>query len=297
MWLVDVNEKDNWLVNNIKIIDGKRNIDDFVTESNNLQIIKKLELDDPDNFFVVLADALNIKEGYLTNTITVYEDNNSLIEFCYHQDYTNYFEPKINYFSSIVNNTSEVICGKACFFMVERSSKKIIDLSLEKLLGLLANIHIFTTCQVRNGDLEEICFPNIKGHIDDIFKDYNKHKIYNWEFYMPKSNTAVLDDLGITEVCIAKYDGLIILKMNEDNSIDDESIKKNNIETNQIRGIYLDLEKKYLSKLFLRSKDSNKYLTIKQYEQYEHECKCEQERECERERKRECTNSNIGTND
>ena len=198
MWLVDVNEKDDWLVNNIKIIDGKRNIDDFITESNNLQIIKKLELDDPDKFFVVLADALNIKEGYLTNTITVYEDNNSLIEFCYHQDYTNYFEPQINYFSSIVNNTSEVICGKACFFMVERSSKKIIDLSLEKLLGLLANIHIFTTCQVRNGDLEEICFPNIKGHIDDIFKNYNKHKVYNWEFYMPKSNTAVLDDLGIT---------------------------------------------------------------------------------------------------
>ena len=276
MWLVDVNEKDDWLVNNIKIIDGKRNIDDFIAESNNLQIIKKLELDDPDNFFVVLADALNIKEGYLTNTITVYEDNNSIIEFCYHQDYTNYFEPKINYFSSIINNTSEIICGKACFFMIERSSKKIIDLSLEKLLGLLANIHIFTTCQVRNGDLEEICFPNIKGHIDDIFKNYNKHKVYNWEFYMPKSNTAVLDDLGITEVCIAKYDGLIILKMNEDNSIDDESIKKNNIETNQIRGIYLDLEKKYLSKLFLRSKDSNKYLTI---EQYEH------------------ANSNIGTND
>ena len=276
MWLVDVNEKDDWLVNNIKIIDGKRNIDDFITESNNLQIIKKLELDDPDKFFVVLADALNIKEGYLTNTITVYEDNNSIIEFCYHQDYTNYFEPKINYFSSIINNTSEIICGKACFFMIERSSKKIIDLSLEKLLGLLANIHIFTTCQVRNGDLEEICFPNIKGHIDDIFKNYNKHKVYNWEFYMPKSNTAVLDDLGITEVCIAKYDGLIILKMNEDNSIDDESIKKNNIETNQIRGIYLDLEKKYLSKLFLRSKDSNKYLTI---EQYEH------------------ANSNIGTND
>ena len=279
MWLVDVNEKDDWLVNNIKIIDGKRNIDDFIAESNNLQIIKKLELDDPDKFFVVLADALNIKEGYLTNTITLYEDNNSIIEFCYHQDYTNYFEPKINYFSSIINNTSEIICGKACFFMVERSSKKIIDLSLEKLLGLLANIHIFTTCQVRNGDLEEICFPNIKGHIDDIFKDYNKHTIYNWEFYMPKSNTTVvLDDLGIIEVCIYKYDGLIILKVNEDNSIDNESIKKNNIETNQIRGIYLDLEKKYLSKLFLRSKDSNKYLTI---EQYEHER----------------TNSNTGTND
>ena len=158
MWLVDVNEKDDWLVNNIKIIDGKRNIDDFVTESNNLQIIKKIELKNPDDFFVVLADVLNIKEGYLTNTITVYEDNNSIIEFCYHQDYTSYFEPKINYFSSIINNTSEIICGKACFFMVERSSKKIIDLSLEKLLSLLANIHIFKTFQVRNGDLEEICF-------------------------------------------------------------------------------------------------------------------------------------------
>lgn len=280
MWLVDINDKDDWFVNNIKIIDGKRNIDDFVTESNNLQLIKKIELDDPDKFFVVLGDALDIKEGYLTNTITIYEDNTSLVQFCYHQDYTNYFEPKMNYFSSIINNTSEIIFGKACFFMVGKTSKKLIDLSLEKLLSFMANMHVFTTCQVRNGDLEEICFPNIKGHIDDIFKDYNKHTIYNWEFYIPKSNTTVvLDDLGVIEVCIGKYEGLIILKVNENNSIDNEDIKKNNVETNQIRGIYLDLEKKYLSKLFLRSKDSNKYLTIEQYEQYERD------------------NSNTGTND
>ena len=269
MWLVDVNDKDDWLINNIKIIDGKRNIDDFISESNNLQLIKKLELDDQKNFFVVLADALNLNEQYLLNTLTIYEDNDSLIQFCYHQDYTNFFEPKINYFSTIINNTNEIIYGKTCYFMVDKSSKKLIDLSLEKLLTFLANIHILTTFQVRDGDLEEICFPNIKGHIDDIFKDYKKHKIYNWEFYIPKSNIEVdLDELGIKEVCIAKYNGLIILKVKEDNSIDNESIKKNKIDTNQIRGIYLDLEKKYLSKLFLRSKDSNKYLTI---EQYEHE--------------------------
>jgi hypothetical protein len=279
MWLVDINDKDDWSVNNIKIIDGKRNIDDFISETNNSQLIKKLELDDQNNFFVVLRDALNLNEQYLLNTLTIYEDNDSLIQFCYHQDYTNFFEPKINYFSTIINNTSEIIYGKACYFMVDKSSKKLIDLSLEKLLTFLANIHIFTTFQVRNGDLEEICFPNIKGHIDDIFKDYNKHIIYNWEFYIPKSNTDVdLHDLGIKEVCIYKYNGLIILKVNEDNSIDNESIKKNNIDTNQIRGIYLDLQKNYLSKLFLRSKDSNKYLTIEQYE-HEH------------------NNSNTGTND
>jgi hypothetical protein len=279
MWLVDVNDKDDWLINNIKIIDGKRNIDDFISESNNLHTIKKLELDDQKNFFVVLADALNLNEQYLLNTLTIYEDNDSLIQFCYHQDYTNFFEPKINYFATIINNTNEIIYGKTCYFMVDKSSKKLIDLSLEKLLTFLANIHILTTFQVRDGDLEEICFPNIKGHIDDIFKDYKKHKIYNWEFYIPKSNIDVdLDELGIKEVCIAKYNGLIILKVKEDNSIDNESIKKNKIDTNQIRGIYLDLEKKYLSKLFLRSKDSNKYLTI---EQYEHEL----------------NNSNTGTND
>jgi hypothetical protein len=45
--------------------------------------------------------------------------------------------------------------------MIEKSSKKLIDLSLEKLLSLLANIHIFKTYQVRNDDLEEICFPNM----------------------------------------------------------------------------------------------------------------------------------------
>jgi hypothetical protein len=279
MWLVDVNETDDWSVNNIKIIDGKRNIDDFIYESKQTQLIKKLDLDDQKNFFVVLKDALNLNEQYLLNTLTIYEDNDSLIQFCYHQDYTNFFEPKINYFSTIINNTSEIIYGKACYFMVDKSSKKLIDLSLEKLLTFLANIHIFTTFQVRNGDLEEICFPNIKGHIDDIFKDYNKHIIYNWEFYIPKSNTEVdLHELGIKEVCIYKYNGLIILKVNENNSIDNENIKKNKIDTNQIRGIYLDLEKKYLSKLFLRSKDSNKYLTIEQYE-HEH------------------NNSNTGTND
>jgi hypothetical protein len=279
MWLVDINEKDVWPVNNIKIVDGKRNIDDFIYESKKSQLIKKLELDDPKNFFVVLSNALNLNEQTLINTLTIYEDNDSIIQFCYHQDYSNFHEPKVNYFSTIINNTSEIIFGKACFFRSDKKTKELIDLSFEKLLTFLANIHIFTTFQVRNGDLEEICFPNIKGHIDDIFKDYNKHKIYNWEFYIPKSNTEVdLQQLGIKEVCIAKYNGLIILKVNEDNSIDNESIKKNNIDTNQIRGIYLDLEKNYLSKLFLRFKDSNKYLTL---EQYEHDY----------------NNSIIGTND
>jgi hypothetical protein len=279
MWLVNINDKDDWPVNDIKIIDGKRNIDDFIYESKKLQIIKKLDLDDPKNFFVVLSNALNLNEQTLINTLTIYEDNDSIIQFCYHQDYTNFYEPKLNYFSTIINNTSEIIYGKACFFRSDKKTKELIDLSFENLLTFLANIHIFTTFQVRNGDLEEICFPNIKGHIDDIFKDYNKHKIYNWEFYIPKSNTEVdLQELGIKEVCIYKYNGLIILKVNEDNSIDNESIKKNNIDTNQIRGIYLDLEKNYLSKLFLRSKDSNKYLTLEQYE-HEH------------------NNSNIGTND
>jgi len=279
MWLVDINEKDDWPVNNIKIVDGKRNIDDFIYETKKLQLIKKLDLDDPKNFFVVLSNALNLNEQTLINTLTIYEDNDSIIQFCYHQDYTNFYEPKLNYFSTIINNTSEIVYGKACVFKSDKKTKELIDLSFENLLTFLANIHIFTTFQVRNGDLEEICFPNIKGHIDDIFKDYNKHKIYNWEFYIPKSNTEVdLQELGIKEVCIYKYNGLIILKVNEDNSIDNESIKKNNIDTNQIRGIYLDLQKNYLSKLFLRSKDSNKYLTL---EQYEHDY----------------NNSNIGTND
>jgi hypothetical protein len=279
MWLVDINEKDDWPVNNIKITDGKRNIDDFINESKKLKLIKKLELDDPKNFFVVLSNALNLNEQTLINTLTIYEDDDSIIQFCYHQDYSNFHEPRVNYFSTIINNTSEIIFGKACFFRSDKKTKELIDLSFEKLLTFLANIHIFSTFQVRNGELEEICFPNIKGHIDDIFKDYNKHKIYNWEFYIPKSNTEVdLQQLGIKEACIYKYNGLIILKVNEDNSIDNESIKKNNIDTNQIRGIYLDLEKNYLSKLFLRSKDSNKYLTL---EQYEHDY----------------NNSNIGTND
>lgn len=268
MWLIDLNEKDDWPINNIKIVDGKRNIDEFIKDCKKLSIITKLELDDPKNFFIVLGDALDLNEQTLANTLTIYEDNDSLIQFCYHQDYTNYYEPKINYFSSIINNTSEIIFGKACFFMIDKATKKLIDLSLEKILILLANIHVFTTFQVRDGDLEEISFPNIKGHIDDIFKDYIKHSIYNLEFYIPKTNIndINLEDLGLNEVCIYKYNGLITLKIKEDNSIDNENIKKNNIDTNQIRGLYLDLDKNYLSKLFLRSKDSNKYLTLEQYE-------------------------------
>jgi hypothetical protein len=269
MWLVDINNLDDWPVNNIKITDGKRNLDDFIEECKKLPFIKKLDLDDPKDFFVVLGNALNLNEKTLANTLTIYEDDEQIIQFCYHQDYNNYYEPKINYFSTIINNTSEIVMGKACFFMTNKSSKQIIDLSFEKLLTFLANIHIVKTFQVRNGDLEEICFPNIKGHIDELFKDYNKHLIYNWEFYIPKNIIDVdLEILGIKEVCIHKYNGLIIFKVNENNSIDNESIKKNNIDTTQIRGLYLDLEKNYLSKLFLRSKNTNNYLTL---EQYEHE--------------------------
>lgn len=266
MWLIDINNTDDWPVNSIKIIDGKRDIDNFIEECKKLSFVKKLKLDNQSEFFVVLGNALNLDEQKLVNTLTVYEDNEYLIQFCYHQDYVNYYEPEFNYFSTIINNTNEIVFGKSCFFMVDKASKKIVDLPIEKLLLLLVNIHIFSTYQVRNGDLEQICFPNIKGHIDDIFKDYKKHKIYNWEFYIPKINDEDdLNNLGITEVCIHKYNDLIILKMKEDNSIDNENVKKNNIDLNQIRGIYLDLEKNYLSKLFLRSKESNKYLSLEQY--------------------------------
>jgi hypothetical protein len=270
MWLIDINDTNDWPVNSIKTIDGKRSLDYFIKECKNLSFIKKIILDDQKNFFIVLGEILNLNEQTLVNTLTIYEDSKIIIQFCYHQDYTNYYEPKLNYFSTIINNTSDVIFGKACYFMVEKETKKIIDLPLETLLSFFANIHIFTTYQVRNGDLEEISFPNIKGHIDDLFKDYKKHVIYNWEFYIPKTNESELLDLGIKEVCIYKYNGLIILKLKEDNSIDvnkDDNMKIN-VDLKQIRGIYIDLEKNYLSKLFLRSKDTNKYLTL---EQYEHE--------------------------
>lgn len=268
MWLIDINNTDEWPVNSIKIVDGKRYINDFIKECKKLSFIKKLELKDQSDFFIVLGNALNLDDKKLANTLTVFENNDYLIQFCYHQDYVNYYEPEFNYFSTIINSTNEIIFGKSCFFMVEKISKKIIDLPLENLLSLLVNIHIFTTYQVRNGDLEEISFPNIKGHINDLFKDYKKHKIYNWEFYIPKiDDEDDLHNLGINEVCIHKYNDLIILKSKEDNSIDDENIKNTNSDSNQIRGIYLDLEKNYLSKLFLRSKDSNNYLSLEQYKQ------------------------------
>jgi hypothetical protein len=268
MWLIDINNTDDWPVSNIKIVDGKRDINDFIDECKKLSFVKKIELSDQSEFFVVLGNALNLDEQKLVNTLTVFENNDYLIQFCYHQDYVNYNEPEFNYFSTIINTTNEIVFGKACFFMIEKTSKKLVDLSLEKLLSLLINIHIFSTCQIRNGDLEEICFPNIKGHIDDIFKDYKKHKVYNWEFYIPKiDDEEDLYVLGIKEVCIHKYNNLIILKTKEENTIDDENIKKNNIDLNQIRGIYLDLEKKYLSKLFLRHNDSNNYLSLEQYKQ------------------------------
>ena len=53
MWLVDINNIDDWPVNNIKITDGKRNIDDFIKECKKLPFIKKLDLDDQKNFFIV----------------------------------------------------------------------------------------------------------------------------------------------------------------------------------------------------------------------------------------------------
>ena len=103
MWLIDINDTNDWPVNNIKIVNGKRNSDDFYYECNKLPFIHKLDLNDQKDFFVVLGKTLNLNEQTLVNTLTVYEDNDSLIQFCYHQDYTNYYEPQVNYFSTIIN--------------------------------------------------------------------------------------------------------------------------------------------------------------------------------------------------
>lgn len=257
LWLISPNVPETWSQNLIKIIDGKRNIEEFIEDSLRKNVINKIEFNNNEEFVLLINEKLNLNEHNVVNTLTIFEDKNYIIQFCYQQDYIEHYKPSTaqesrkvyNYFASMISNDIENIFGNVLFFKIKKNEKKLVNLTSEELLNLLANLYYVKTFQVLNNELVEIAILNNQGYINDAFKDRKKIERMGWEFYLGNNN---LEDIGLEPAKINDYNNLIILKKKSTHEISDNLIKENNINPNELRGVYQDLSLEYVEKLFIR---------------------------------------------
>lgn len=257
MWIIEPNNPEDWDHQLITIRDGKRDSHDFIKSCIKNKVVSSSNVNNNEESLNIIIQKLNLDRTKMANTITLFEDSSSIIQFCYHQDFiecnSKNLEGKYyNYFASIINNEISNIFGNAVFFEINKDNNQLNDLDPTKLFNFLANLHFVKTYQVRNGDLQEIAFPNIKGIIHSALKDKTFHSIQNWEFYMSKNSNGDITDLGIEPVDINNYNDLIIFKQKPQHEVTSQLIDegKINIEENTIKGYYDDVDIKYIENFF-----------------------------------------------
>lgn len=239
---------DVWNTSLIQIKDGKRDTTDFVDDCIKLSWVKEIKTN---NSMETIINELKLNNENIGNTMTVYEDSQFNIQFCYQQDYLEEHEitditPQYNYFASLLNNTVDTIFGTTIFFKIDIINNIIVNLPACELFDLLANLHFIKTFQVRNGDLCEITLPNLPNKINDMTKDMQVHNIDKWKFFMPKDSPGDITDIGVELVDINKYNGLIFLLGKPDNELTNKYINEQTV-----RGSYFDLSESYIKKFFI----------------------------------------------
>lgn len=261
MWIIKPNLPEDWNHNLIRINEGKRDTSEFIEACLKAPYIKSELVDSNDESIKVIYEKLEINSEMLINTLTVYEDKDIVIQYCYQQDYYQYHKPTdgascYNYFSSIINNQTENVYGNAVFFQINKEDKKLMDLNPETLLELLASLYYVRAFQVRNESINEITFPNDKKYISEMMKDKNNHVIDNWVFYLDKNANGDITDLGMELVNMKDYNGLIIMRQKDGNDITMQMVMEGKIKYDDsfMKGVYIDINKKYVEKFFMRSK-------------------------------------------
>lgn len=260
MWIIKPNIPEDWNQQLIKIIDGKRDTSEFIESCIRYPFVSTEIVDTMDESMQVIFDKLELKSDMLANTITVYENKEYIIQYCYQQDYWDYHKPGpdvkcYNYFASIINNENENTFGTAVFFQIDKKNNSLMDLPPENIFNILASLYYVKLFQVRNGSLHEISFPNDKKIIEDMMKDKKQHILDTWEFYIDKDAQCDITDLGIELVDINQYNGLIIMKHKAENELNASLIQQYKIQLdNCIKGYYMDINEDYVSNFFMRSK-------------------------------------------
>lgn len=249
IWVIEPNNPEDWEQHLIKIDNGRRNITDFVESCGINEKVCKHNVSSEESMEFIVS-TLELDERSLANTVTIYQDNNYIIQYCFQQDYVeahpNKYENVYNYFTSII--TSDVFCvfGKSVFLKIDTKTKKLLNLSENELFSILANIYFIKSYQVLNGELREVTFLNVTSHILNELKDMKVHKIADWEFYISNNNPIDLTDLGLDKVNINDYNGLVILKRKFINDIAKNYI----LDDSTSRGVYQDLDEDSLKLLF-----------------------------------------------
>lgn len=257
VWIVKPNRPDQWDQHLIRIVEGRRDTADFVQASAASLCVTSESVENGADSMHVIARALGLKPDMLANTQTVFEDRTCYVQFCYHQDYMQYFRPTdtlacYNYFASIISNEVEHVFGTAVFFQVDKATNQLADLSSERLFDLLANLHYVRAVQVRGGELVEVAFPNIQGYIRNSLKDKKRHILHNWEFYLSEGSKGDPTDLGIEPVDMGDFEGLIILlrKSRHETTLEMIEQGKLKLDEDQVRGVYGDVDIPYATKFF-----------------------------------------------
>jgi hypothetical protein len=257
VWIVKPNRPDQWDQNLIRLVEGRRDTTDFVRACVASPHVSSESVENGADSMHIIARVLDLKSDMLANTQTVFEDRSCYVQFCYHQDYMQYFRPTdtmscYNYFASIISNEVEHVFGTAVFFQVDKTSNGLADLEPRRLFDLLANLHYVKAVQVRGGELVEVAFPNIQGYIRNALKDKKHHTLHNWEFYVSGSCKGDPTDLGIEPVDVADFEGLIVLlrKSRHETTLEMIEQGKLKLDEDQVRGVYADVDIAYAAKFF-----------------------------------------------
>jgi hypothetical protein len=248
--VINDNMPDFWDFSDIKIENGKRNIDYFIStykKNDKIKIIK-IKNDDGSDFMNSLIKYTNATKETLLNTIKIYIHPIYDIEMTYNSDY-NYTNNNFNYIATVINLEAINVYGDAIFFKINKKTKKIMKLELDELLSCLINFYYIKTYKLINNEFDEITLNNFEPEIERQFKDYNKKQEDNWEIYSEND----IKDFNLKEKNdINKFNNIIFLKRKENIGEISNYLKKENKPINEtdFRGIYYDLDKENILTLF-----------------------------------------------
>jgi len=248
IWKIKANQPNDWDFNGVEIVQGKRQINDFINKNISFINSIKIKNDDGSDFLNKLSSELNCTSESYVNTITVYKHCDYIIQCSYRSDldYNNGF----NYFGTIVNLEAVNIFGSAIFFKLE--NKKLVNLEKEDVLTLLINFYYVKTYRLTSGNFEEISFNNFEPDIDRILKGYTVKKINNWYVFSDDKKSNI-ENLKESENDINEFNNLIWLKKKGYYGEIFETLESLNLDNNRegdLRGIFMDLDIDIIRKTF-----------------------------------------------
>ena len=259
LWLFRGNMGEDWNFDSVILANGKRDLNDWVSDMKKKTWIQKQTIPAVDKFdnndqsgnSVSLINkatkCLEYKAENYVNTINIYSHADYVIQAMYVSDHNYTNSTEFNYFASIINTESTQIFGPVLFFKI--MDGKATTLTLDMLLSCLINFYYVESFKLYNKKFESIAVRNIEYEIDSIFKSYYKRTFDTWVLlsedkdglsnFLPSGND-INTCPNITFFKLKTYTGDVHdqIKNTEHNKDDD------------FRGLYMDVDEAYIRKVF-----------------------------------------------